>query len=43
MTSTYNSRLPAPEVMVKGGEAAVITPRMTYEDLIGRDVLPEWL
>ena len=40
---TYNSRLLIPEVLVKGGEFAVIRPRQTYEDLIGLDKLPPWL
>ena len=43
MTSTYNTRLPAAEVLVKGHDFAVISPRVSYEDLIGRDQLPEWL
>lgn len=40
---TYNSRLLVPEVLVKGGEYAVIRPRGTYEDLIGLDKIPSWL
>jgi diaminopimelate decarboxylase len=40
---TYNTRLLIPEVMVKGGDFAVIRPRLTYEDLIGLDKLPPWL
>jgi len=40
---TYNSRLLAPEVMVKGGEAAVVRARGTFEELIGLDTLPPWL
>jgi len=43
MSSTYNTRLPAPEVMVKGADFAVIRPRPTYAALIGQDILPEWL
>jgi diaminopimelate decarboxylase len=41
--STYNTRLLVPEVMVSGSEYAVIRPRATFEELIGRDVVPGWL
>jgi diaminopimelate decarboxylase len=43
MSSTYNSRLLVPEVLVKGAEWAVVRPRPTYADLIALDRLPEWL
>ncbi len=43
MSSTYNSRLLIPEVMVKGDAYAVVRPRPTYDDLIGLDRLPSWL
>ncbi|HXF54838.1 MAG TPA: diaminopimelate decarboxylase [Hyphomicrobiaceae bacterium] len=43
MASTYNSRPLVPEVLVKGDRYAVVRPRQTYEELIGRDRLPEWL
>jgi len=43
MSSTYNSRLLVPEVLVKGGAYAVIRPRQTYDDLIAADKLPGWL
>ena len=43
MSSTYNSRLLVPEVLVKGDEFAVVRPRQTYAELIGLDRLPEWL
>jgi diaminopimelate decarboxylase len=43
MSSTYNSRLLAPEVLVKGADWSVVRPRPTYADLIGLDRLPEWL
>lgn len=42
-SSTYNSRPLVPEVMVKGSDYAVIRPRETYEDMIGRETMPEWL
>ena len=37
MSSTYNSRLLVPEVLVKGDAFAVVRPRQTYADLIGLD------
>jgi diaminopimelate decarboxylase len=43
MSSTYNSRLLVPEVLVKGAEWGVVRPRTTYADLIALDRLPEWL
>jgi diaminopimelate decarboxylase len=43
MSSTYNSRLLVPEVLVKGGEWAVVRARPSYADLIALDRLPEWL
>ena len=43
MSSEYNSRLLIPEVLVQGDQFAVIRRRPTYEDMIGRDSIPEWL
>ena len=43
MSSSYNSRLLVPEVMVRGAEFAIVRPRPTYDDLIGLDRLPGWL
>jgi diaminopimelate decarboxylase len=43
MASYYNARPPAAEVMVKGDQFAVIRPRVTIEEMIGRDRLPEWM
>ena len=43
MSSTYNTRLLVPEVLVKGDAYAIVRPRQTYDDLIGQDRLPEWL
>jgi diaminopimelate decarboxylase len=43
MSSTYNSRLLIPEVLVKGEEFAVVRPRQTWTELIGLDRLPRWL
>ncbi|MGJ3263197.1 MAG: diaminopimelate decarboxylase [Salinarimonas sp.] len=41
--STYNTRLLVPEVLVDGARHAVVRPRERYEDLIGRDRMPDWL
>ena len=43
MSSTYNTRLLVPEVLVKDGKFAVVRPRQSYEQLIGLDQLPDWL
>ncbi|MGI9426209.1 MAG: diaminopimelate decarboxylase, partial [Hyphomicrobiaceae bacterium] len=43
MSSTYNSRLLVPEVLVNGDRHAVIRPRQTYEELIGLDRIPDWI
>jgi diaminopimelate decarboxylase len=43
MGSNYNSRLLAPEVMVKGNEFAVVRPRQTYDDLLAQTVFSPWL
>ncbi len=43
MSSTYNSRLLVPEVLVKGAAWSIVRPRPTYTDLIGLDRLPDWL
>jgi diaminopimelate decarboxylase len=43
MSSTYNTRLLVPEVLVRGGEFAVIRPRQTYDELLALDRVPDWL
>ncbi|WP_322894385.1 MULTISPECIES: diaminopimelate decarboxylase [unclassified Yoonia] len=43
MASEYNSRPLIPEVLVKGDQFAVIRKRPSYEEMIARDSLPEWL
>jgi diaminopimelate decarboxylase len=43
MSSTYNSRLLVPEVLVDGTRWAVVRPRPSYADLIGLDRVPDWL
>jgi diaminopimelate decarboxylase len=41
--STYNTRPLAPEILVRGGEWAVVRPRQTYDELIGMDRPAPWL
>ncbi|SRR5579885_39657 len=41
--STYNTRPLVPEVLVRGGDAAVIRPRIDAARQIGFDNLPDWL
>lgn len=43
MASTYNTRLPPAEVLVKGDAFQVVRPRPTYDAIIGQDSLPSWL
>jgi diaminopimelate decarboxylase len=43
MSSTYNSRLLAPEVLVAGDRFAVVRPRTSYEAMLAADAIPEWL
>lgn len=43
MSSTYNTRLLIPEVLVNGDRYAVVRPRQTYEELIGLDRKAPWL
>jgi diaminopimelate decarboxylase len=43
MSSAYNARPPAPEVLVKGGEWSIVRPRLTDDALIALDRLPPWL
>jgi diaminopimelate decarboxylase len=43
MSSEYNSRPLVPEVLVKGGEFAVVRPRPSYEEMLAREPLAPWL
>ncbi|WP_339760598.1 diaminopimelate decarboxylase [uncultured Sulfitobacter sp.] len=43
MSSEYNSRALIPEVLVKGDQFAVIRARPTFDEMIKRDTIPEWL
>ncbi len=43
MASTYNTRMLAPEVMVKDDEFAVVRARLSYEEVINTDSVPSWV
>ncbi len=43
MASEYNSRPLIPEVLVSGHQFAVIRARPTFDELVKRDTIPEWL
>ena len=43
MASEYNSRALIPEVLVHGDQFAVIRRRPTFDEMINRDTIPEWL
>ncbi|MGV6803520.1 MAG: diaminopimelate decarboxylase [Ruegeria sp.] len=43
MSSEYNTRPLIPEVLVNGDQFAVIRERPTFDEIINRDTIPEWL
>ncbi len=43
MSSEYNTRPLIPEILVNGDQFAVIRPRPTFDEMINRDTIPEWL
>jgi len=43
MASTYNARPTPPELLVRGGDFAVVRARESYDAMLERDVLPAWL
>jgi len=43
MSTTYNSRLLVPEVLVSGERFAVVRARPSYESLLALDTIPQWL
>ena len=43
MSSEYNTRPLIPEVMVNKDEFAIIRNRPSYEEIIDRDIIPNWL
>ncbi len=43
MSSEYNTRPLVPEVLVRGDEFAVVRPRPSYDEMLGREPLAGWL
>ena len=43
MSSEYNTRPLIPEVLVHGDQFAVLRARPTFDEIINRDIIPEWL
>ena len=43
MSSAYNSRPPAPEVLVSGDRFAVVRDRPAMDDLIRQERIPDWM
>jgi diaminopimelate decarboxylase len=43
MASEYNSRLPAPEVLVDGDRWGIVRPRPDYDAVMARETTPDWL
>jgi diaminopimelate decarboxylase len=43
MSSEYNTRPLAPEVLVRGDQYAVVRPRPTYEEMLAREPMAPWL
>jgi len=43
MSSAYNARPPASEVLVKGAQWSIVRPRMSDDALIATDRIPDWL
>ncbi|MEM7523909.1 MAG: diaminopimelate decarboxylase [Pseudomonadota bacterium] len=43
MSSEYNSRPMIPEVLAHGSRFDVVRPRPTYDEMLARDRIPDWL
>ena len=43
MANEYNTRPLVPEVLVRDDQFAVIRARPSYDDILKRDIVPEWL
>ena len=43
MASEYNTRPLVPEVLVDGDRFAVVRVRPTFDEILRRDIIPEWL
>ena len=43
MASEYNSRLLVPEVLVSGDHSDVVRARPSFDEMLKRDTIPEWI
>ncbi|HJN23110.1 MAG TPA: diaminopimelate decarboxylase [Rhodospirillales bacterium] len=43
MSSVYNTRPLVPEVLVRGSDFAVVRKRLSADDMLSREVVPNWL
>ena len=43
MASEYNPRALVPEVLVSGDHYAVVRHRPSFEEIIARDTIPDWI
>jgi diaminopimelate decarboxylase len=43
MGSEYNTRPMAPEVLVKGDHYAVVRARPSFDEILNRDTIPDWI
>jgi diaminopimelate decarboxylase len=43
MASTYNSRSLIPEILISGEKSAAIRPRLTIEQQLAWENIPNWL
>ena len=43
MASEYNSRPLVPEVLVSGDHYAVVRARPTFDEILNRDTIPDWI
>jgi diaminopimelate decarboxylase len=43
MSSSYNTRLMVPEVLVRGDAFGIIRPRPGFAELLSQDKMPDWL
>jgi diaminopimelate decarboxylase len=43
MSSTYNSRLLIPEVIAQNTQFAITKPRLSYEDMLKAEIIPNWI
>jgi diaminopimelate decarboxylase len=43
MASEYNSRPLAPEVLVSGDHFAVVRARPSFDEMLNRDTIPDWI